>query len=140
MEIINEATKKSRLEKVKIQYDMLPKYCKQSKVHVHNDESCKNLHPELRNINVNNEKEFDQEKKANIKEPHKRSSDQEKGDKGIAITSINTKNAFDTLVEENEIEQLEESTGGNDNVNDQASEVKRAKLIRDSIILLQKNG
>ncbi|KAH0743100.1 hypothetical protein KY290_031093 [Solanum tuberosum] len=31
MEIINAAKKKSRLEKVKIQYYMLPKYCKQCK-------------------------------------------------------------------------------------------------------------
>ncbi|KAH0638994.1 hypothetical protein KY290_036299 [Solanum tuberosum] len=124
-----------------------------------------NLHPDLRIINVNNEKESDQEQKGNgneeqgnevasrrrriirrywkpvnIKEPRKHSSDQEKRDKGIAITSINTKNSFDALTEENEIEQLEESTGGNDNVNDQASEVKEARLIRDSIILLHKNG
>ncbi|KAG5584999.1 hypothetical protein H5410_045433 [Solanum commersonii] len=33
MEIINEATKESRLEKVKIHYDILPKYCKRCKVH-----------------------------------------------------------------------------------------------------------
>jgi len=68
MEIINEATKESRLENVKIQYDMLPKYCKQCKVQGHEDEACRNLHPELRNINGNNEKETDQEQKGSSNE------------------------------------------------------------------------
>ncbi|KAH0644843.1 hypothetical protein KY284_032727 [Solanum tuberosum] len=119
MEIINEATKESRLENVRIQYDMLPKYCKQCKVQGHEDEACRNLHPELRNINVTNEKETDQEQKGSSNEEQGN-----EGDKGIVIAGINIKNAFDALTEDNEKEQPEESTGRNDNLNDQASEVK----------------
>ncbi|KAH0644842.1 hypothetical protein KY284_032726 [Solanum tuberosum] len=130
MEIINEATKESRLENVRIQYDMLPKYCKQCKVQGHEDEACRNLHPELRNINGNEVASKRRRiirrywKPVNIKEPHKHSSNQVKGDKGIVIAGINIKNAFDALTEDNEKEQPEESTGRNDNLNDQASEVK----------------
>ncbi|KAH0754526.1 hypothetical protein KY290_024796 [Solanum tuberosum] len=56
MEIINKKTNESRMEKVKIQYDMLPKYCKQCKVQGHEDETCRSLHPELRQTEVHNAK------------------------------------------------------------------------------------
>lgn len=54
MEIINEQTKESRVERVKIQYDMMPKYCKLCKVQVHDKKACRSLHPKLRNAYVNN--------------------------------------------------------------------------------------
>lgn len=55
VEVINENTKESRVEKVKIQYDLLPKYCKHCKVQGHYEKECKVLHPELRK---NNNKEI----------------------------------------------------------------------------------
>ncbi|KAG5613678.1 hypothetical protein H5410_013502 [Solanum commersonii] len=48
MEIINEHTKESRLEHVKIQYDMLTRYCMKCKVQGHVEEECRVLHPELK--------------------------------------------------------------------------------------------
>lgn len=44
MDIVNEAT---RTEWVKIQYDMLPKYCKNYKLLGHDQLECWRLHPEL---------------------------------------------------------------------------------------------
>lgn len=37
MEIVNSNTKESRVERVKIQYDMLPKYCKVCKLQGHDE-------------------------------------------------------------------------------------------------------
>ncbi|KAK4729999.1 hypothetical protein R3W88_022987 [Solanum pinnatisectum] len=68
MEIINEMTKESRMENVKIQYDMLPKYCKQCKVQGHEDEACRKLHPKLRRIEEYTEKETEQGPKGNNNE------------------------------------------------------------------------
>ncbi|KAH0692908.1 hypothetical protein KY290_021060 [Solanum tuberosum] len=51
MDIMNEDTKVSRIEQVKIQYDFLPKYCTHCKVQGHVEEDCKHLHPELRTEN-----------------------------------------------------------------------------------------
>jgi len=51
MDIMNEDTKVSRIEKLKIQYDFLPKYCTHCKVQGHVEEDCKHLHPELRTEN-----------------------------------------------------------------------------------------
>lgn len=48
MKIVNSTTKASRIEKVKIKYDFLPKYCKECKLQGHNDLECRVLHPELR--------------------------------------------------------------------------------------------
>ncbi|WMV24325.1 hypothetical protein MTR67_017710 [Solanum verrucosum] len=52
MEIINEHTKKSRMEQVKVQYDMLPKYCMRCKVQGHVEDECRVLHPELKKVDV----------------------------------------------------------------------------------------
>lgn len=40
----------SRVEKIKIQYDMLPKYCKKWKFQLHNEDDYRILHSELRKI------------------------------------------------------------------------------------------
>lgn len=47
MDIENEATGETRIEWVKIQYDMLPKYCKTCKLQGHDEFKCWRLHPEL---------------------------------------------------------------------------------------------
>ncbi|KAG5630298.1 hypothetical protein H5410_002015 [Solanum commersonii] len=48
MEVVNEKTKPSRVEKIRIQYDMVPKYCKQCKLQGHAESDCRVLHPKLR--------------------------------------------------------------------------------------------
>ncbi|KAK4723910.1 hypothetical protein R3W88_026689 [Solanum pinnatisectum] len=68
MEIINEMTMETRMERVKIQYDMLPKYCKQCKVQGHEEETCRSLHPELRQIEINKDKDIIQEQKGSNNE------------------------------------------------------------------------
>lgn len=45
---MNEDTNASRVEKVNIQYDVLPNYCKECKLQGHAEEECRVLHPELR--------------------------------------------------------------------------------------------
>lgn len=47
MEIVNPITKKPRIE-VKIQYDILLKYCKNCKFQEHDEQDCRILLPELR--------------------------------------------------------------------------------------------
>lgn len=48
IEVINISTKESRIECIKIQYDILSKKCVTCKLQGHNEEECKNLHPKLR--------------------------------------------------------------------------------------------
>ncbi|WMV08314.1 hypothetical protein MTR67_001699 [Solanum verrucosum] len=45
MEVVNEKTKSSRMEKTHIQYDMVPKYCKQCKLQGHAESDSRVLHP-----------------------------------------------------------------------------------------------
>lgn len=47
MDIENEATGAVRTEWVKIQYDYIPKYCKECRLQGHNEEECRRLHLEL---------------------------------------------------------------------------------------------
>ncbi|KAG5632321.1 hypothetical protein H5410_004038 [Solanum commersonii] len=148
MEIINEKTKESRMEKVKIQYDMLPKYCKQCKVQGHEDETCRSLHPELRQTEVlnakgteqgtndNNNEEQGNElatrrrrvvlrywKPINKQESQDKEGEQEIGVQKMTEKGINIDNDFAALAEKKEEVHLEESTGTNDS-NDKTSEVK----------------
>jgi len=48
VEVRNDDTKESRVEKVNIPYDMLLKYCKHCKVQGHEEEEYRVLHPKLR--------------------------------------------------------------------------------------------
>ncbi|KAK4737031.1 hypothetical protein R3W88_000728 [Solanum pinnatisectum] len=59
LEIVNEAAETSRIEKVKVQYDMLPKYCKECKLQGHAGQDCRILHPELRR-HLDNEKQTEE--------------------------------------------------------------------------------
>ncbi|KAH0776717.1 hypothetical protein KY290_008128 [Solanum tuberosum] len=59
LEVVNEETKTSRVEKVHIQYDMLPKYCKLCKLQGHTKSVCRMLHPELRKPVQQEEKKED---------------------------------------------------------------------------------
>ncbi|KAG5602026.1 hypothetical protein H5410_033396 [Solanum commersonii] len=56
LEVRNEDTKTSRVEKVKIQYDLLPKYCQTCKLQGHPEMKCRVLHPELK-VTVDEEEE-----------------------------------------------------------------------------------
>ncbi|KAH0641847.1 hypothetical protein KY289_032821 [Solanum tuberosum] len=47
LEVVNENAQTSRVERFKIQYDMLPKYCKECRMQGHNEEGCRILHPKL---------------------------------------------------------------------------------------------
>ncbi|XP_070010873.1 uncharacterized protein [Nicotiana sylvestris] len=47
MDIVNEANGTTRAEWVRIQYDMLPKYCKHCKLQGHDQFECWRIHPEL---------------------------------------------------------------------------------------------
>lgn len=47
MDIDNESTGEVRIEWVKIQYDYLPKYCKECRLQGHDEVECWRLHPEL---------------------------------------------------------------------------------------------
>lgn len=47
----------SRLERVKVQYDMLPKYFNECKLKGNMEKECKVLYPELRRQVVDNDKE-----------------------------------------------------------------------------------
>lgn len=47
MDIEDEATSKVRIEWVKVQYDYIPKYCKECKLQGHNEEACWRFHMEL---------------------------------------------------------------------------------------------
>ncbi|WMV47242.1 hypothetical protein MTR67_040627 [Solanum verrucosum] len=48
LEITDPIKNTSRVEKVRVIYDMLPKYCKKCRLQSHNEEECRILHPELR--------------------------------------------------------------------------------------------
>ncbi|KAG5620559.1 hypothetical protein H5410_005777 [Solanum commersonii] len=54
MEIVNEGTNKSWVEKVKVQNDVLPKYCVECKLQGHNTMECRMLHPELQQLYTEN--------------------------------------------------------------------------------------
>lgn len=47
MDIENESIGTVRMQWVKIQYDCIPKYCKECRLQGHNEEECSKLHPEL---------------------------------------------------------------------------------------------
>lgn len=51
MDIEDEATREVRTKWVKINYDFLPKYCKQCKIQGHDQFECWQLHPELMESN-----------------------------------------------------------------------------------------
>ncbi|KAG5630600.1 hypothetical protein H5410_002317 [Solanum commersonii] len=55
MEIVNSTIKESRVEQVKIKYDFLPKYCKKCMLQGHCVKKCRVLHPELKQVQLENE-------------------------------------------------------------------------------------
>lgn len=48
IDVLNGNNNKSRVERIKIQYDFIPKYCKNCKLQGHVEAKCRILHPELR--------------------------------------------------------------------------------------------
>lgn len=48
IEVFNNKTKESRIQAIKKQYDMLPKYCHTCKLQGHEEGESRSLHPELK--------------------------------------------------------------------------------------------
>lgn len=46
--IINPSNKRSRLKRIRIQYDMIPKYFRDCKIEGHDKHDCRVLHPKLK--------------------------------------------------------------------------------------------
>lgn len=70
LEVADPIKNTSRVEKIRVVYDMLPKYCKKCILHRHNEEACRILHPELK------KKEPTEDEKGNdnevVKQQHQR--------------------------------------------------------------------
>lgn len=47
---MNFNTRVSRIERVKIQYEFLPEYCKKCMLQGHNEVECRILHPKLKQV------------------------------------------------------------------------------------------
>lgn len=62
MGIINPIPNESRIEKIKIQYGMVPKYCKECKLKRHDEKECRVLHLELMKKILQEEDNAQQEK------------------------------------------------------------------------------
>ncbi|KAH0633321.1 hypothetical protein KY284_036107 [Solanum tuberosum] len=63
LEVVNEASNTSRVEKVQVQYDMLPKYGNECKLQGYGEQECKVLYLELRRVQVvdnDKDKQFDE--------------------------------------------------------------------------------
>lgn len=45
IEVVNSRTKSAKVQKVKIKYDILPKYCHTYKLQGHEESECRSLHP-----------------------------------------------------------------------------------------------
>ncbi|XP_070015513.1 uncharacterized protein [Nicotiana sylvestris] len=65
MDIVNEAKGTTRTEWVRIQYDMLPKYCRHCKLQGHDQFECWRIHPELY-VEKENDNQADTAKKQDI--------------------------------------------------------------------------
>lgn len=65
MEIFISISEVSRIERVKIQYDYLPKYYKRCMLQGHNDVECRVLHPELRKVYDEDENNHSKNKQKN---------------------------------------------------------------------------
>ncbi|XP_070028582.1 uncharacterized protein [Nicotiana sylvestris] len=65
MDIVNKAKGTTRTEWVRIQYDMLPKYCRHCKLQGHDQFECWRIHPELY-VEKDNDKQADTAKKQDI--------------------------------------------------------------------------
>ncbi|KAF3685427.1 hypothetical protein FXO37_00638 [Capsicum annuum] len=116
--------KEARVDKIKIKYNFLPKYCKRCKLQGHKEDECRSLHPELKKKVTENIVDHDKENKghnkvlsrdlvrfedvgSNLKwQPTIRRSRNTKESK--SDQSLNTKNAFETLADEDENDKEEE--------------------------------
>ncbi|KAH0776097.1 hypothetical protein KY290_007508 [Solanum tuberosum] len=70
IEVINPETKNTRIEKIKIQYDFLSKYCQTCKLQGHNEEECRSLHPELKHDKIQEGQEEGEIPRQQIHERH----------------------------------------------------------------------
>ncbi|KAG5586096.1 hypothetical protein H5410_046530 [Solanum commersonii] len=48
IKVISSGKQSTRIEKIKIQHDLLPKYCRTCKLQGHNEEECRTIHLELK--------------------------------------------------------------------------------------------
>lgn len=114
MEIVNDITMESRIEKVKIRYDFLPKYCTKCKLQGHDEQECRVLHPKLK-IAKENVSQYGELESRAVKEQQGMKKSQQWNDtkrrfinKGYIIKKdissakeISNSNPFDILTDEN---------------------------------------
>ncbi|KAH0706171.1 hypothetical protein KY285_010690 [Solanum tuberosum] len=121
LEIEDPISQSSRVERIKVLYDVLPKYCKKCKLQGHNEDDCKVLHPELKKdtqIEVateadptkKNEAHRNQQRTFQQWNPTRRRFTLEKGKfcdnaRDPEDDDIITKNPFDDLPEDNDMRQ-----------------------------------
>lgn len=66
-ELLNSKTNETRVQKVKIQYNILQKYCHTCKLQVHVEVECRSLHPELKKLEIDEKQEGDKkEEQSNV--------------------------------------------------------------------------
>ncbi|XP_060183026.1 uncharacterized protein LOC132612979 [Lycium barbarum] len=114
MNITDEKNGKSRLIKVQIQYDVLPKYCKRCKLQGHDEEGCRILHPQLRRTAVEEvEVEGEIEVKKKVDTGNVRNRNYRRPT--TILSSGKVVNAFEALSKEGEINEVSErvNLGGN---------------------------
>uniref|UniRef100_M1ATF1 Uncharacterized protein n=1 Tax=Solanum tuberosum TaxID=4113 RepID=M1ATF1_SOLTU len=121
LEIEDPISQSSRVERIKVLYDVLPKYCKKCKLQGHNEDDCRVLHPELKKdtqIEVateadptkKNEAHRNQQRTFQQWNPTRRRFTLEKGKfcdnaRDPEDDDIITKNTFDDLPEDNDMRQ-----------------------------------
>ncbi|KAH0695911.1 hypothetical protein KY289_013393 [Solanum tuberosum] len=120
-EIEDPISQSSRVERIKVLYDVLPKYCKKCKLQGHNEDDCRVLHPELKKDNQievateadptkNKEVHMNQHRTFQQLNPTRRRFTLEKGKicdnaKDPEEAHITTKNPFDDLQKDNDMGQ-----------------------------------
>ncbi|KAH0698548.1 hypothetical protein KY284_012763 [Solanum tuberosum] len=121
LEIEDPISQSSRVERIKVLYDVLPKYCKKCKLQGHNEDDCRVLHPELKKDNQievateadptkNKEVHMNQHRTFQQLNPTRRRFTLEKGKicdnvKDPEEAHITTKNPFDDLQKDNDMGQ-----------------------------------
>ncbi|KAG5586058.1 hypothetical protein H5410_046492 [Solanum commersonii] len=112
LEVVNEASNTTRVEKVQVQYDMLPKYCNECKLQGYGEQECKVLYLELRRVQVvdnDKDKQFDEKtNKSYIDGPviRQRQEDTEDSNKVKEHEKLNTYKSYIEKVQGNDGSKL----------------------------------
>ncbi|KAG5594237.1 hypothetical protein H5410_035469 [Solanum commersonii] len=121
LEIEDPISQSSRVERIKVLYDVLPRYCKKCKLQGHNKDDCSVLHPELKkdtqievvieaNPTKKNEAHKNQQRTFQQWNPTMKRFTLDKGKfcdnaRDLEDDDIITKNPFDDLPEDNDMRQ-----------------------------------